>query len=308
MIRRFAAAAFCGPALALLTLSGGLTSSAGADTPAAPPSPGYWVVTAGGSGVPFNAPQLGSPATTNNDVCEAGPAYPFYGCLAVAGTPTHQGYLVGGTGPDPKDKKYFGDTEGFGTGGECPTTQAYGPFLGLNAVVVGLAIAPTGFWLVGADGGIFTACGANFYGSMGDQHLNKQVVGMASTPDGFGYWLVASDGGIFTFGDAPFLGSLGALKLNSPVVGIVPTPDGGGYYMVAKDGGVFTFGDAPFEGSLGNLHLAKPISGMALNPDGPGYWLVGTDGGVFALGGAPFLGSAAGLKLDAPVVGIVAKS
>ena len=50
-----------------------------------------------------------------------------------------------------------------------------------------------------------------FYGSMGGQHLNKPIVGMAATPDGGGYWLVASDGGIFTFGDARFYGSTGGI-------------------------------------------------------------------------------------------------
>ena len=48
-----------------------------------------------------------------------------------------------------------------------------------------------------------------FYGSHGGSHLNKPIVGMASTPDHQGYWLVASDGGIFTYGDAGFYGSTG---------------------------------------------------------------------------------------------------
>ena len=47
------------------------------------------------------------------------------------------------------------------------------------------------------------------YGSTGNIHLNRPVVGMAATPSGGGYWLVASDGGIFTFGDAGFYGSTG---------------------------------------------------------------------------------------------------
>ena len=67
-----------------------------------------------------------------------------------------------------------------------------------------------GYWLVASDGGIFTFGDAHFYGSTGDIHLNKPIVGMAATPDGKGYWLVASDGGIFTFGDADFYGSTGS--------------------------------------------------------------------------------------------------
>ena len=50
---------------------------------------------------------------------------------------------------------------------------------------MGIAATPDGrgYWLVASDGGIF-AFGdyANFYGRTGSLHLNKPVVGMASTP------------------------------------------------------------------------------------------------------------------------------
>jgi hypothetical protein len=55
---------------------------------------------------------------------------------------------------------------------------------------------------------------------MGGAHLNRPIVGMASTADGGGYWLVASDGGIFSFGDAAFDGSMGGAPLNRPIVGM----------------------------------------------------------------------------------------
>ncbi len=79
-------------------------------------------------------------------------------------------------------------------------------------------------------------------------HLNKPIVGMASTANGGGYWVVASDGGIFNFGDAPFFGSAGGMHLNKPIVGMAATPDGGGYWVVASDGGIFAYGDARFYG------------------------------------------------------------
>jgi hypothetical protein len=121
----------------------------------------------------------------------------------------------------------------------------------LNAPIVGIAATPDGggYWLVAADGGIFTFGDAKFLGSLGAVTLNQPIVGMAATPDGGGYWLVAADGGIFTFGDAKFLGSLGAVTLNQPIVGMAATPDGGGYWLVAADGGVFTFGSAVYAGS-----------------------------------------------------------
>jgi hypothetical protein len=77
----------------------------------------------------------------------------------------------------------------------------------------------SGYWLVASDGGIFSF-GAPFYGSTGNIHLNKPVVGMAATPDGHGYWLVASDGGVFSFGDARFHGSTGNIALAKPIVGM----------------------------------------------------------------------------------------
>jgi N-acetylmuramoyl-L-alanine amidase len=157
-----------------------------------------------------------------------------------------------------------------------------GAALGANSLttpdtpVVGMAPTPDGkgYWLVAADGGIFTFGDAAFYGSEGGVALHEPIVGMAPTPDGKGYWLVAADGGIFTFGDAAFYGSTGALTLNSPVVGMAPTPDGKGYWLVAADGGIFTFGDATFYGSEGGTQLATSVVGMASTPTGNGYWLV----------------------------------
>jgi len=161
-----------------------------------------------------------------------------------------------------------------------------------------------GYWMVGADGGIFSFGSAGFHGSTGGTHLNKPIVGMAPTLDGAGYWMVASDGGIFAFGDAPFLGSMGGTPLNKPIVGMAPTIDGGGYWLVASDGGIFAFGDAPFFGSTGAIHLNQPIVGMTPTPDGGGYWLVASDGGIFAFGDAPFFGSTGAIHLNKPIVGM----
>ena len=137
-------------------------------------------------------------------------------------------------------------------------------------------------------------------------HLNKPIVGMASTTDGGGYWNVASDGGIFSFGDAKFFGSTGNIALNKPIVGMARTPDGNGYWLVASDGGIFAFGDAKFFGSTGNLHLNRPVVGMAVTKDGGGYWLVASDGGIFAFGDAAFHGSTGAIALNQPVVGMSA--
>jgi ribosomal protein L24E len=167
------------------------------------------------------------------------------------------------------------------------------------AIEVTEVTSPQGYWTVAADGGIFSYGAAQFHGSMGGQHLNAPVVGMAT--NGTGYWLVAADGGIFAF-TAPFYGSMGGKPLNKPVVGMAPTATGTGYYEVASDGGVFAF-TAPFYGSMGGKPLNAPVVGIAVAATGTGYYEVASDGGVFAFGTAPFYGSLAGDGLD--VVGIM---
>ena len=85
------------------------------------------------------------------------------------------------------------------------------PAMALTLPVVGMASTPDGggYWMVAADGGVFSFGDAHFYGSTGGVRLVEPIVGMASTPDGGGYWMVAADGGIFTFGGAHFYGSTG---------------------------------------------------------------------------------------------------
>ena len=175
------------------------------------------------------------------------------------------------------------------------------------------AAAPSGhtgtlsaYWLVAADGGVFSFGGTPFYGSMGGHPLNRPIVGMAGAAGGAGYWLVASDGGIFAFGRAGFYGSTGSLVLNRPVVGMAALPDGSGYWLVASDGGIFAFGHAGFYGSMGGKVLNRPVVGMAPTPDGKGYWLVAADGGIFAFGDAGFFGSTGSLTLNRPIVGMTA--
>ena len=176
----------------------------------------------------------------------------------------------------------------------------------LNWVVVGGARTPSGkgYWLVGADGGVFAFGDAGYHGSTGGLRLNQPVVGMAAAPDGKGYWLVAEDGGIFAFGSARFLGSTGNIRLNRPVVGMAATPDGLGYWLVASDGGIFAFGSAPFLGSTGNIRLNEPIMGMAATSTGRGYWMVASDGGVFTFGDGVFHGSFVRTRDRAPAVAI----
>ncbi len=174
---------------------------------------------------------------------------------------------------------------------------SFGPSTGLrlNSNFVGIAATPTGrgYWVVAADGGVFTFGDATFEGSAAGRPLAAPIVGIASTPSGRGYWLVGSDGGVFAFGDAIFHGSIdnpGAAI--APIVAIASTPSGQGYWLVGSDGGVFAFGDAAFEGAATSVPHTAPIVGIAPTSSGYGYYLLGADGGVFAFGDARYDGSA----------------
>ena len=92
----------------------------------------------------------------------------------------------------------------------------------LNQPIVGMAVDPAtgGYWLVAADGGVFSF-NAPFLGSLGNLQLNQPIVGMIAAPTGNGYWLVARDGGVFAIGPgAAFQGSTGGIHLSQPIVGI----------------------------------------------------------------------------------------
>jgi len=134
----------------------------------------------------------------------------------------------------------------------------------LNQPIVGMAATPDGggYWLVAADGGIFSFGDAHFYGSTGNIHLNRPIVGMTADPNGGGYWFTASDGGVFAFGAAGFYGSLGGVPQSRPIVAITATADGGGYWFSNNNGAVSAYGSATYWGSAPQV-INRPIVGMA---------------------------------------------
>lgn len=280
------------------------------DSQVDPQNVGYWLAGSDGGVFTFgNAPFRGSwaNAALKSPVVAIAPAGP----TAAPNEPdayyvaTADGHVYPSNGAT-----FFGDESG----------------ARLNAPIVAMAVTGDGYYLVGADGGVFTFGDSGgetgFYGSLPSEGIkpNAPVEGISWYSGG--YYLVAADGGVFTFGDAPFYGSMGGTHLNAPVVGIAAPALGGGsgygsYWLVAADGGVFSFGpSAMFLGSLGNEHLNAPVVGIAFGTDivsGPdpdnseGYWLVAADGGVFTFGDVPFCGSLGGQRLNAPIVGMAAE-
>ncbi len=251
-----------------------------------PQANGYWMAGADGGVYSFGGANFGGNLYTD-------------GFTGLSGTHPLNAPIVG-MAADPNGGYWLVAADGgvFSFGGA--------PFLGnlytdgftgltgshpLNAPIVGMAVDPSGggYWLVGADGGVFSFGNAPFEGTTysdgltglgGSRPLSAPIVGIAPDPSGTGYWLAAADGGVFSFGGAPFLGNLytvgftglsGSHPLNKPMVGIASNPQGDGYWLVAADGGVFTFGDAPFEGSAGGQPISSPVVAMAVAPGRYGY-------------------------------------
>jgi hypothetical protein len=165
-------------------------------------------------------------------------------------------------------------------------------------------VSGSGYWVVTANGSIYSFGNAAYHGGMAGHHLNAPITGAEATATGNGYWQLGRDGGIFSFGDATFHGSTGGIHLNKPVNGMERTTSGHGYWLVADDGGIFSFGDAAFHGSTGAIHLNKPVIGMERTASGHGYWLVASDGGIFSFGDAHFYGSTGAANLPSPIVGM----
>ncbi len=152
----------------------------------------------------------------------------------------------------------------------------------------------SGYWTVAADGGIFAFGSAQFSGSMGGQHLDAPVVGLAAAPTGGGYWEVAADGGIFAFGSAHFAGSMGGQHLDQPMVGVAALPAPAPFTARGSIGDAYEEGATPGEHmTLVNAQDVVVGQGTAtstygslvlrtLTP-GPGYQLRGSDGRTVAV-------------------------
>jgi hypothetical protein len=213
-----------------------------------------------------------------------------------------------------------------------------------GSVTVTAPPPPSGYWMVGRDGAVYSFGDVPFAGAASGI---GEVVDIEPTPTGRGYTVLTANGQVKGFGDSisnsmqgtsgfaaderftslsiapngrgewlftnkgrvvaqglPHFGDLRTMRLNAPIVDSIATPSGNGYYMVAADGGVFAFGDARFYGSMGGTRLNAPVMSLVPDPDGVGYWLVAFDGGVFAFQ-APFMGSMGSTRLNRPVTGMV---
>ena len=92
------------------------------------------------------------------------------------------------------------------TNGVWPGTMAPVPAHPATVAIVSQPGSDTGYWIVAADGGVFTYGGAQFYGSMGGKPITAPIVAADATSDGKGYRLVGADGAVYDFGAAVYEG------------------------------------------------------------------------------------------------------
>jgi hypothetical protein len=130
-----------------------------------------------------------------------------------------------------------------------------------------------GYWLVGADGGVFTFGNARFFGSLGATSISGWINAMAATSSGDGYWLANANGDVYHFGDAVFRGDNVETARAEPIVQIARTPDGDGYWLLEPDAFPTGFSSPGGGGTIvavaASQIRADPVAGYFCNPYGP---------------------------------------
>lgn len=119
----------------------------------------------------------------------------------------------------------------------------------LKSPIVGLEPTPSfqGYWLVAADGAIFTFGDAVSYGDVANFQLQAPVVGMERSLAG--YWIVTANGQVYPFGSAELKGDVRYVQLAGPVTSIAGTgASNSGYCLTTADGAVYAFGTLSFLG------------------------------------------------------------
>jgi surface antigen len=273
------------------------------DTTTPPPSPsppfptsspnGFWLVGSDGGVFGFGrAPFYGSTGSLSLQ-------RPVVG---ITPTTARSGYwLVASDGGmfSFGDAGYYGSIPGLGLG---PADGAGGARL--NAPVVGMVPSTdgNGYFMVAADGGVFSFGDATYEGSCpGLGGCFGPAVAVMPDATGHGYWLVTQLGFVYDFGDAPYLGPTHSSA--SPIVSAVRTPDGGGYWLLAKDGTITPYGDAPALGdATTEVGSADPAAAVYATSDGGGYWVATSGGSVYGFGDAPTGGGMRGTRLRARAI------
>ena len=198
------------------------------------------------------------------------------------------------------DAGFFGSLPGMG----YAPAQSAGAGKKLNAPIVGMvpSFDGGGYFLVGADGGVFAFGDAKFEGSCpGIGGCSGTAVTVMPDASGNGYWLVTATGHVYAFGDATTFGQPG--PQSAPVTSAARTQDGMGYWILFANGTVDAFGDAAnLGGPVNQAGGLDPATAIFATTDGQGYWVTTATGAIFTFGDAPYDGGTAGTHLNGSII------
>ncbi|MEW6472525.1 MAG: phytase [Actinomycetota bacterium] len=189
-----------------------------------------------------------------------------------------------------------------------PTTVTTAPQQATTTTTAPIQVpGKPGYWMVGADGRVFTFGDAK---SFGDVNLpaGAQAVDLEPTPSGNGYWIIDDLGNVYARGDAmtlPALDRSSKISTGEVVTSLSATKTGKGYWIFTSLGQVIPFGDAVFYGDMSRTKLNGPVLDSIPTASGKGYYMVASDGGIFSFGDAVFKGSMGNVKLNKPVQSLV---
>jgi hypothetical protein len=267
------------------------TTTTSPTTPAGPH--GYWLV--GSDGGIFTFGLAAFHGSTGNLVLQR----PVVG---ISPTPGGGGYwLVASDGGifSFGNASFYGSIPGIGL---APANSASPKRL--NQPIVGMvpSVNQKGYFMVAADGGVFTFGGATFEGSC-PAIGGCAGAAVAVMPDstGRGYWIVTATGHVYSFGDATYFGAPGPQGV--PVTSAVRTPNGHGYWILLANGTVDAYGNAVgLGGPTGSATGANPATAIFATADGGGYWVATANGAVSPYGDAPNDGGMSGTHLNGAII------
>ena len=275
--------------------NGSLTITYDGQGAAPPPRPhGYWLVGSDGGIFTFGAaPFYGSTGALTLQ-------RPVVGMTVTA---ARAGYwLVAADGGifSFGDANFFGSIPGLGF---APAGTGGGGKQ-LSAPIVGMVPSSDGggYFMVGADGGVFSFGDAKFEGSCpGIGGCSGTAVTVMPDASGNGYWLVTVTGHVYAFGDATAFGA--PATPSAPVTSATRTPDGKGYWILLANGAVGAFGDAAsLGGPGGQTGGLNPATAIFSTSDGGGYWVSSAAGAIYTFGEAPYDGGMNTTRLNGAII------
>jgi hypothetical protein len=124
-----------------------------------------------------------------------------------------------------------------------------------------------GYWLVAADGGIFTFGDAGYFGSWAADDLPDPVVGLVVGPGGQGYTVATADGVVLALGDAQAYGGLTLNPDATPVSDIIGNGAGTGYWLLDPEAWTYSFRSATTEPTLPDSSAIVAAAASQIEPD-----------------------------------------